>query len=47
MDEARVRARGESPARRKVNEELLTQEMSLIRPGFLHVYRQAIAKIQG
>jgi hypothetical protein len=40
----KVRARGEYPARRKVNEELLKQKMSLIRPELLSVYRQAIAE---
>jgi len=40
----KVRARGEYPAKRKVNEELLKQKMSLIRPELLSVYRQAIAE---
>lgn len=41
----KVRARGEYPARRKVNEELLKQKMSLIRPELLSVYRQAVAEL--
>lgn len=40
----KVRARGEYPARRKVNEELLKQKLSLIRPELLRVYRQAVAE---
>jgi hypothetical protein len=40
----KIRVRGEYPARRKVNEELLKQKMSLIRPELLSVYRQAVAE---
>lgn len=40
----KVRARGEYPARRKVNEELLKQKMSLIRPELLSFYRQAVVE---
>lgn len=40
-----VRERGEYPARRKVNTELLKQKMSLVRPELLRVYQQAMAGI--
>lgn len=41
-----VRERGEYPARRKVNAELLKQKISLVRPELLLVYRKAVAEIQ-
>lgn len=41
-----VRARGEYPARRKVNAELLKQKLSLIRPEMLQIYRQVVTGIQ-